>query len=380
MNANESMISHRENEQFRILTGLTILFVVSGHLSGNNFLTIYGWFPFYSFHLPLFIFISGYFFKKEVSYVNYVCKKIINHLVPFFLIRLILSLIQTYLARYHSFCIGSVFSFKCWLVYPFIRRQPDGFSVATWFIIMLLGTQLIHKTIICLFRIERFIKDFILLVIYFAVGLLLIYLAVKKRLFVDVDLWWVYLRMFIVLPFFQLGYMYRTYWEKKDNVNDYWYFGIVFLIQSILWINNTNLNFGLWGNLEEFEKGGLVFFISAVNGIAFWLRASRILQTSSRIIRGVLVLLGKSSMYIMYFHLLSYWLVNSIIYLLHKREHFYDFDAAEYHSNVYYSYHPSHIWFLVYIIVGIVVPVCIYLVVNRIGACIKEKHKRTSKT
>lgn len=50
------------NQKFTILKAMGILAVVGGH-AGTNFLP---WFPVYSFHMPLFIFISGYFFMSII--------------------------------------------------------------------------------------------------------------------------------------------------------------------------------------------------------------------------------------------------------------------------------------------------------------------------
>lgn len=49
------------NHTLGILSAFGIIFVVLGHV-GENIFTLNEWFPYYSFHMPLFIFISGYFF------------------------------------------------------------------------------------------------------------------------------------------------------------------------------------------------------------------------------------------------------------------------------------------------------------------------------
>ena len=62
---------------FGILSGLAIIMVVAGHL-GYNILTLGDLFPYYSFHVPLFMFMSGYFYKETeethpFGYVERVC-------------------------------------------------------------------------------------------------------------------------------------------------------------------------------------------------------------------------------------------------------------------------------------------------------------------
>ena len=51
------------NIQFAILQSIAILFVVIGHSGDISF--CFEWFPISSFHMPLFIFISGYFYKEK---------------------------------------------------------------------------------------------------------------------------------------------------------------------------------------------------------------------------------------------------------------------------------------------------------------------------
>lgn len=52
------------NVTFGILSALAILMIVAGH-AGYDILTVGGLFPYYSFHVPLFLFISGYFYRQE---------------------------------------------------------------------------------------------------------------------------------------------------------------------------------------------------------------------------------------------------------------------------------------------------------------------------
>ena len=52
------------NIPFCLLSVLGIIFVVDGHLN-HSFFDIGGLIPYYAFHMPLFVFISGYFFRMK---------------------------------------------------------------------------------------------------------------------------------------------------------------------------------------------------------------------------------------------------------------------------------------------------------------------------
>lgn len=53
------------NLQFKLLSAIGIIIIVSGHCYHGGISLAYEWFPTYSFNLALFVFISGYFYKPE---------------------------------------------------------------------------------------------------------------------------------------------------------------------------------------------------------------------------------------------------------------------------------------------------------------------------
>lgn len=79
-----------KNKKILFLQCFGILLVVLGH-SGENIPYLTKWI--YSFHMPLFIFISGYLLDYtskngiiKINYVNFIKKKIIRLLVPYLVI------------------------------------------------------------------------------------------------------------------------------------------------------------------------------------------------------------------------------------------------------------------------------------------------------
>ena len=88
------------NPSFRILSAFAIIFVVAGHADFGVF-DIAGMFPYYSFHVGVFAFISGYFYKEESesNVGNYLFKKVKHLLLPYFGWNLFYGLFTT-LLRY----------------------------------------------------------------------------------------------------------------------------------------------------------------------------------------------------------------------------------------------------------------------------------------
>ena len=83
MTQNLNQIKEKYNMTFCILSGIAIIMIVAGHV-GYNILTIGDLFPYYSFHVPLFLFISGYFSREEEEEhpLAYCKKKVKRLLVP----------------------------------------------------------------------------------------------------------------------------------------------------------------------------------------------------------------------------------------------------------------------------------------------------------
>ena len=80
-------LENKTNKKFMILSFLGIIMVVSGHtLNGDPIRLFNNFFPINSFFMPMFIFISGYFFKDENldNPKKFFIKKFKNLLVYYF--------------------------------------------------------------------------------------------------------------------------------------------------------------------------------------------------------------------------------------------------------------------------------------------------------
>ena len=109
------------NMTFGILSGLAIIMVVAGHL-GYNILTVGDLFPYYSFHVPLFMFISGYFYKEteETHPFGYVVKKARRLLMPYLIWNLVYGL-AAWLMRWNGFAMGEEISLRTLFLAPFMH-------------------------------------------------------------------------------------------------------------------------------------------------------------------------------------------------------------------------------------------------------------------
>ena len=100
------MEKKKENIQMYILSAFAIIFVLLGHITSpytrTEMFTFNGWCPYYSFHLQIFMFITGYFYKSliEKNVIKFILKKFKTFLVPFFGFNGVFLVLQTIL---HNF-------------------------------------------------------------------------------------------------------------------------------------------------------------------------------------------------------------------------------------------------------------------------------------
>ncbi len=76
--------------RFKILYAFGIIMVCSGHVGGGGggFTIVRNLFPYYGYHLALFVFCSGYFYKHvaEEHIWKYITKKINNLVLPLYIL------------------------------------------------------------------------------------------------------------------------------------------------------------------------------------------------------------------------------------------------------------------------------------------------------
>ena len=87
----ESKVDYR----FKILYAIAMFLVVSGHIHNGGVSLFYELLPPYMFHVQLFVFCSGYFYKRkaEVNPLSYVKKKISHLIIPLYMWNLVYSVI-----------------------------------------------------------------------------------------------------------------------------------------------------------------------------------------------------------------------------------------------------------------------------------------------
>lgn len=361
------------NYEFALLQVIGIILVVSGHLAGNGGITLAtNWFPAYSFHMPLFMFISGYFYKynSQNDIWGFIKGKVKKLIIPYFFWNLVYGIFMTILLSKNIVIFGSKISLKTFFIDSWINGHQFGFNLASWFVLSLFLVQVTYVISRKIFDYINFNNEYIMMGIFLLIGTLAVYLANKGY-----NIGWnlTAVKVLFFIQFYHLGYLYKTKIEKFDKLNSYVYFLILFVIQFCLIAKYKNLNFTVsW--CKDFNTSNILLpFITSVTGILFWLRISAILSRSisnNKIIEYI----SSNTWTIMMHHLFVFFIINSSFALLSNKFNLLDFDFQAYRENVFYSYmFKDYRFSLVYLIAGVTVPIIVKFYGHKLLNFIKKK-------
>lgn len=328
------------NYQFKILIFLGILFVVCGH-TGCPILNFNGIFQYDSFHMPLFAFISGYFFHYD-GYKNlkkYSYKQIKRLLLPFFLWNIFYNCILTFFRHnsFFMFTMGQDIS-----IYGIVYRSitigdASMLNIPSWFIL----TLFLIKMLSYLFRINLEIYKINLsvhkiMLIFLCIGILGIRLAQSDMIF---DFKILLSRVLYLSFWYEVGYYYRNFLERYDKYSNKKYLCICLVLQLILLFTHKGESISIIYS-AVYPFGALTTILYAANGIAFWLRISKILEPFLKTNKLVLYI-GNHTFEIMMHHAFFIKIYNGLLGFLSLNFHiFNDFNLEKYRSEIWYIFLP----------------------------------------
>lgn len=326
------------NSTFRILSALAMIFVVAGHADFGVF-DIAGMFPYYSFHVGVFAFISGYFYKEEneKNVSGYIKKKIHHLLVPYYIWNLLYGILAA-LLRMAGFQIGNPITLKTLFLEPFLGGHQYGLNFASWFVPVLflieianiLGRKVLDRLHL---KKESFIFSASLVM-----GMLVVWLSVRGSV-------WGYYRhigcVLFLFPVFQGGQFYKKVLEEKTaRIPAGIYFAVICMVQYIvlLYSKGQVAYSTVW--CTGFAHGPLVPYITTFTGIAFWMGIAKLLVPLWKE-GNLLDAIGKNTFGIMMHHIAGFGVLNTIYFVLAKTGMiFADFDFELFFASYEYRYLP----------------------------------------
>ena len=268
--------------RFKIVYTIAMLSVIAEHCRGKGSIefNIQGWFNYSSFHMPLFMFSSGYFFKnRNISNTcQYIYKKFKRLIFPIYLYNCFYGILIQILEKvgFRSINIRP-FTFKIIFIEPlggcgFKYITPSWFSSCLFYVEVY---NILKRKIISILKLE--LHESLYLITDLTLSYNSIYLSNrgfnKKTIYIHI------LRFFHLNFYYELGIFFNKYLEKKvKSIKSDIYFMYIFLIKLLFhlyWSNAPAFYYGMciYHNYSPFT----VIIISTL-GVAFWLRLSEILE------------------------------------------------------------------------------------------------------
>ncbi len=270
------------NKQMDVLLCLGMILVVLGHVGTNSWKTeLFDWFVIYSFHMPLFFFISGYFYKpeREKKYGNTVLRLIKKFVLPYYIWNLFYAVIVFALKNAELVRFNLNPSISNFFITPWTTGDQYQLNSPAWFLLTLFLVEFVYLSLHKLFSFLKLKNEYLLLPLFLGMGIagggMMVYGAAKGNMLILA-------KLLYAIFFYHLGHLYKEKLEKFDRLNNLAYFGILFVIQYFLMVKTNGFPYiSMWnGSITTMGKNVFLPVAVALTGIAFALRVSKILTPS----------------------------------------------------------------------------------------------------
>lgn len=350
---------------------LGIILILAGHSGGGGASLLFEFFKPYSFHLGLFVFCSGYLFKKDNcdNILSFIWKKFKKLIIPMYIWHLVYGIIAN-LLHLKGFTIGGALTLKNIFIMPLITGHQFTYSLSLWFVVPLFILEVVTIFVMKLLK----NKVYLLFMIYFLLGLFGIHLANKGY---NNDWFLLLTKTLYFFPFFGFGYLYKNKLYRYDKLNNVIYFIIsIFLQLVMITLLNNNLSFNpAW--MRGFPENPLYAYTVGFNAIAFWFRISRILEPIIPKLNFINYI-AKKTYPIMVHNVWGMFMVKTFYALLTKlnvADH--PINWVKYKSDIWYSFVPFGLsqWYFTYFLGALFIPLLIDLVINKLKLLIINIYK-----
>lgn len=370
----------KTNKKFMVLSAIGIFMVVDHHTF--TALNLFGdYIPYNSFFMPMFVFISGYFNKvgKDTKLLPYIGKKSKTLLLPYagitllvFIIQQLINLIKT--GEFVSLPSG-------YLMYVLERVITSGspFPLVTpmWFVISLFFTLLFYALIKKL--LNKIWNSFVMFGIFTAVHFAVVYLA-QTCSPESLHPFLLPLKVLFMLPFLELGIIYKNHLEEKHaNMSGGLKAGLLLLLLVINAVRTTYLPSAYdvaFDSIDELAGFTSPFFVtpmlSSIIGILFWLTLTDLISKplyESRFVN----YMSCNTFWIMGLHILFFNIFNCILMLIDKIIELPYFYAEAFKDSEWYFWEISPNIKVAYLVIGILGPLGLKWIYDKIKALFVNK-------
>lgn len=371
----------KSNKKFMLLSALGIFMVVDHHTwTALNLLGEY--IPYNSFFMPMFVFISGYFNKVDSSTKlwPYTKKKVRNLLVPYLGISVVVFCLQWLMnliklghieplpAGYFQFMLERVITVG----------SPMALNTPMWFVITLFLTLMVYAVLKKL--LGKIWNSYIMFAIFAGLHFFAVYIAHTSdpgSLSYSLHP----LKVMFMLPFLELGIIYRDKFEKKHDAMPgggkiALLFGLLIfnMIRTIYLPNPYDVAFDSLDDLSGMTSPYFVTpLISSIVGITFWLTLVDLIGKpvqDSKFVNYV----SCNTFWIMGLHISFYNIFNCILLLI--SQHIIElpyFDIEYFQGSEWYQWEISPNIKLAYVAIGLLGPLAVKWVFDKLVAAVSSR-------
>lgn len=272
-------------EWIDILRGIAMYFVILGHafVSRTDIFRKY----IYSFHMPLFFFVSGLTYKdKNYKFKDFIKDRFIKIIIPYLIINIVVFIIKhilhLFLDIYNNLSIE--LSLKA-LIKAFGNSLP---CIQSWFLPCLLIVELIF------YLLKRLIKSetvlFIAVICVSSLGYFLSGYSFEALEFFHIN------TAIVAILFYYFGYIYMKKFKDLKIRNNFINILVIifFLIVSIFLQKHNSyisMNVNKYGNI-------ILFILSSVMSIIFYMKISMLISNKDKAFKYI----GTHSMFFLGYH------------------------------------------------------------------------------
>ncbi len=365
--------TEQTNYQFKLLYALGIVLIVAGHCNAGGIDLFFDWFPYGAFHVALFIFCSGYFYKSsnEAHFLEYLKKKATHLLLPLYVWTFVYALVALIMEQF-GFTISHGISVYKLLIAPLLDGQQFQYNLAGWFIAPLFFTEILN----CLLRKiipikEEWVKDTFFFALYLLIGILGVFVAQHG---LRNGIWLPITRISYFLPFYGAGKWYHSFGEKIDKLPGLCYFSILFILELLI-VYKCNEPPVSFPSESLFHINPIGTFLIGFLGIAFWVRVTRYMTPVLGNNKYVLAI-ADASFYIMINHLFGFFLIKFVFAAISSKTGLFgDFNWQRYYQDIFYCYAPGNHpqFYLLYLLAGLLFSIYLKKLVTAIRQHFKTR-------
>lgn len=364
--------AREENLVFRALYLIAIIFIVDGHTTLDDMFSMGDLFRYYSFHLMIFAFGAGYFFRLHGGILQDICSRAKRLLVPLYLWNVIYGVGAACLRRFGGFEIGEPLSAYTLLLAPITNGEHFAWNLGSWFIFPLFLSQVLYSL---LRRAAKLWKDnevitFILCLLPGCAAVQLCYGGMQDTLPLFL------LRTLILLPGYAGGQLYKRCLERRDTMKTVPYLLVIVILRALLCVRYENLAY-LLSNCSYFVCDAFGVYFGGALAIAFYLRIARLIAPMMQ--KSQLALYASRHTFdIMMHHFMGFFALNSVFLVINALGiGAADFSVKSMRTMVDYNYAPygRSEWNILYLLAGLLLPLTVAWVTDQMKNCIKKRAK-----